>query len=268
MKKQIEENYLFEFEKDNNNRENKEFFIFEDGSLITIKFNIKEREFRELRQFLKKQFTYENIEIRHNVKLSVSDKNESFNDDGFLSETIISNTHEETKKEKIGFLKTKETIIRYGDITKIHQIKPAILMVLECIELKKYLNLVNIHNYIVACKEMSSSSKIYTYEGVNRTVLSKFSDLHINPNKRENSLTNEEILDIINRLFNCFKVTEISKIPIIDNQISIDISSSYDDLMNLKSKLKLAELNTKIVSNNIINNSFEDVKKILVRNNA
>lgn len=268
MKKQIEENYLFEFEKDNNNRENKEFFIFNEGHLITIKFTINEKKIQGLNKYIKENYTYESIDTRKNVVLSAGDRNEVFDDDGYLSQTIISNIHPEIRTEKAGLFKTKEIVTNYGDITRIHHIKPAILSIIECIELKKYLNLVNLYNYIIACRQMNTNLKIYTYEGTNKTILSKFSDLHINPNKREFELTNEEILDILNRIFSCFTIKSIERVPIIDNQISIDINSSYDDLINLKSKLKLAELNTKIVSNNIIDNSFEDVKKILVKNNV
>lgn len=263
MRKQIEENYLFEFEKDNRDRENKEFYIFNDGCLFTIKFVINQKKLQELKNFLKKNYTYKIIETRKNVILNVNDKDETFDDDGYINQIIISNRHVETRKEKIGLLKTKEVVTNYGDITKIFDIKPTILSILDCIELKKYLNLVNLHNYIIACKKMDPNLKIYTYEGSNRTILSKFTDLHFNPNNHELGLTNEEILNIIERIFNCFEIKKIERLPIINNQINVNANATYDELINLKSKLTLAELNSRVVSKNILENSFQEIIKIL-----
>lgn len=258
-----EENFFNEFERSAKNTDEKEFIFFNEDytSLVTIKFVINEEKLDKFKQFLNETYSKEEIETRKDIELSVDDRNEYYEDYGPLKYTTVDNIRTVTTTEKEGLFKTRKTVTRYGDVSSHYIYGPDFLNIIRVIENKKYFNLVNIYNYIVAVRGLDSKARLHIYESTTKGSMYLNSELRFNLNAKEQEMTNEEIIVILEKLFSCFKVIKREELSISDNKISIDINSSYEELMALKSKISLATINSEIINSNIIDADLKDVKR-------
>lgn len=259
----IDDNFnLFDIEKDMKNSKQKKLMLIDNDNFITVNLHLDESKVEALKSYFNEKYKYIKKVVEKNVLLKKLDEDYSYNDDNVSREAKISNKRTETKKEKISLIRSREIHTNYGDIEYTYSYKPEARRLLQSIN-HPYINLVDLYNYIISCKGLDYKMRKSTIGPDMAISLIGYKDLIFAPNEKEKSMSNADLKEIINRIFDCFIIDKIEKQPIINGNISININLPLEELIALKAKLILAKNNIEIINSDIIYTEENKINKIL-----
>lgn len=246
----------FDIGKGMKNSKQKELMLLDNDNLITINLHLDEAKMEALKIYLNDKYKFVKKVTKTNVVLKQLDNNYSYNDSDTSCEVKILNKRTETKTEKTSLFKSENICTNYGDIEYTYSYKPEVNKLLQSFN-HHYIDLVDLYNYIISCKELSNKMRKSTIVPDIAINLIKHTNLMFFPMEKEKSMSNEDLKEIIDRIFDCFIIDSIEKQPINNGNISISIDLSLEELISLKWKLILAKNNSEIINTNIITTDGE-----------
>lgn len=255
--------YTFDIEKNLRNSDKKKLVLLTDDELITINLHCNEIKIEELKKFLKENYTLIKKTIKKNVVLDNLNNDYSFDQESLNCQVKILNKRTEIKKDKINMFKVKEYSINYGDIEYTYFLTPEVIKLVKSLFNHNYINLVDLYNYVLNCKGLDSKKRKTTTSPTDKIAFTRNKDLLFHCNTVETAMSDEQIKEIIIKIFDCFIIDSIERTPLSNNQINIDINSSVEDLLTLKGSLVLAKLNSEILSSDLVYTEENKINKEL-----
>lgn len=252
----------FNIGKDMKNNEQKKLMLLDDNDLITINLHLNQIKINELRNYLYDKYKDVKKTIEKDTLLRPLEENYYYDNDNVIKEVNITNRRTETKKEKIGIFQSRDIKINYCDKESISTHKPEALRLLQSIN-HRYISLVDFYNYIISCKGFNNKMRKSTIKYDISISINRYNDLIFFPNDVERTMSNDDLKDIINKIFDCLIIDSIEKKSIIDGNISINIDLSLEELITLKEELSLAKVNSEIINSDIIDAEENIISKIL-----
>lgn len=144
----------------------------------------------------------------------------------------------------------------YADIVADIKRHPAIEKIIGKISRANVIDLISLYKYVSQIENIKNPDEIkkeIDFKGIDSNFNSSNSVFLSN---KEKNMNEEQLKNIIDSIFECFTVKNVTTKEAVDGQLIITTDITVEDLKELKNNLAIAKVNSQIINSKVITNLF------------